>query len=282
MSEPELIDSSETRIATRHVEIPAIGFGTWQLEGSAAERAVTTALEAGYTHIDTAQIYDNEKQVGDAIAKSGLNRSSIFLTTKIWIENFSPSSFQDSLQQSLEKLQTDYVDLLLLHWPNEDADMELTFRELNQVHNEGLTKHIGVSNFTKAWLRDAIAALDAPVVNNQIECHPFLDQSVMVKECRASDVVVTAYSPLARGKVFENETINAIAKKHGKSAVQVSLRWLNQNGIVAIPKGSSEEHIKANLDIFDFRLEEEDMAAINRLGSRGGRLIDPDFAPEWD
>ena len=243
---------------------------------------MSTALEAGYTHIDTAQIYGNEKQVGDAIAKSGVKRSDIFLTTKIWIENFRPGSFSASLQQSLEKLQTNYVDLLLLHWPNEDVMMEETFKELDQAHGKGFAKHIGVSNFTKAWLRDAIDHLDTPIASNQVELHPLLEQSAIIRECEANDIIVTAYSPLARGKVIDNETITEIARRHGKSAAQISLRWLNQQNIVAIPKGSSEKHIRANIDIFDFELEQEEMAAICRLGSKEGRVIDPAFAPEWD
>lgn len=282
VSETVALERQENLITSPHLNIPAIGFGTWQLEGSDAEKAVATALEAGYTHIDTAQIYGNEKQVGTALAKSGVERSSIFLTTKIWIDNFGPSSFHESLQKSLEKLQTDYVDLLLLHWPNEDADMELTFKALNDAHRQGLAKHIGVSNFTKAWLGDALKAIEAPIANNQIELHPFLDQSTLIKDCKAKDVVITAYSPLARGKVLEDETIAGIARKHGKSAAQVSLRWLNQNGIVAIPKGSSAKHIKDNMDIFDFELDKNEMAAIDSLGKRSGRLIDPEFAPKWD
>lgn len=275
-------DSGKT-ITSDVIEMPAIGLGTWQLEGKDAEEAVGMALDAGYRHIDTAQVYDNEEHVGKALAHAGRNRGDIFVTTKIWTDNFSPSSFMDSLKKSLEKLQTDYVDLLLLHWPSEDADMQLTFAELDSALEQGLTKHIGVSNFTKAWLTDGIGDhLKNPVAVNQVEYHPFLDQATVLELCRKKGIVLTAYSPLARGEVLADETLKRIALRHGKSPAQVSLRWLNQQNVVAIPKGSGKEHIESNIDIFDFELDEGEMKTISGLGSSNGRKIDPSFAPEWD
>lgn len=275
-------DSSKT-ISSDVIEMPAIGLGTWQLEGKDAEEAVGMALDAGYRHIDTAQVYENEEHVGKALAHAGRDRGSIFVTTKISPGNFSPSKFMDSLGESLEKLQTDYVDLLLLHWPNEDADMEKAFAELDSALEQGMAKHIGVSNFTKTWLTDRIGDhLKNPVAVNQVEYHPFLDQATVLEVCRKKGIILTAYSPLARGDVLADETLKKIASKHGKSPTQVALRWLNQQKIVAIPKGSTKEHIESNIHIFDFELDEDEMKTIYGLASSNGRRIDPSFAPDWD
>lgn len=275
------VDAVEARGAT----IPALGLGTWELTGSVAERAVADALELGYRHLDTAQAYGNEREVGRAIEGSGVPREALFLTTKVWPDRYGPARFADSVRRSLERLGTDHVDLLLLHWPRfEGTTLERTIELLNRARERGWSRHIGVSNFTTALLARAARASDAPIAVNQIEYHPFLDQKAVLEEARDLGIAITAYSPLARGRVPGNETLAEIGDAHGKSAAQVALRWLvQQRGVAAIPRTSKREHAAENLAIFDFELSDEEMERIGRLAEPGGRVIDPDgLAPDWD
>jgi len=262
--------------------IPALGFGTWQLKGDECQRSVHAALETGYRHIDTAQAYENEAEIGRVLNESGIPREELFLTTKIWREQLDAVSLQTSFEQSLDRLQTDYVDLLLIHWDNDEIPMDETLQAMNDLQDEGRVKQIGVSNFTVPRLHAAIEASRSPIFTNQIEYHPFLGQADIRAYCLSKHILLTAYCPIARGEVMKNEEISKIAEEHGKSPAQVTLRWLlQQEQVVAIPKSSDPQHIRSNFDIFDFSLSAEEMNQIYRL-ERNQRIIDPDFAPDWD
>ena len=259
-------------------KVPALGLGTWLLEGRDCRRAVPEALELGYRHIDTAQIYGNESEIGAALAEAPVDRDEIFLTTKIWNDRHAPEDVVASAEESLARLRTDYVDLLLVHWPVEWDRMPATLEALDGLRERGLTRAIGVSNFTLQQFRQAAALV--PVATNQVEYHPFLDQSELVAAARAADAVVTAYSPLARGGVLEDPTLKAIGKEHGKTGAQVALRWLLEQEILVVPKATSGRHLAANLEVFDFALTDEQRAAISGL-ARGERLVNPPFGP-WE
>lgn len=270
-------------IDLKNRKIPALGYGTWQLKGKDCETGIAAALEIGYRHIDTAQIYENEADVGRALKSSGVKRDDIFLTTKVWNENLAENMFQKSVEESLNKLQTSHVDLLLIHWPMTDVPFAEQMKSLRAVHEAGMAKMIGLSNFTVPQMREVVEELGVPVVNNQVEYHPFLSQKPVLEYLRAHDMFLTAYSPLARGKVREEVALREIAEKHGKTVGQVTLRWLvQQERVAAIPKAASLEHIRENFDIFNFELDVDDMQRINLLTQRASRLINPDWAPHWD
>ena len=262
--------------------VPTIGFGTFAIRGEDCVRSTATALETGYRHIDTAQEYDNEAEVGRAIDGSGVERGEIFLTTKIWPNRIGDGDLQRASDESLERLATGYVDLLLIHWPSPTIPLGESLEALAQVKAAGKARHIGISNFPIALMREAVETHGAGVVCNQVEYHPFLDQRRLIDDARAHGLFVTAYCPLAQGEVDGNPTLGAIARKHGKSPAQVTLRWLvDQDGVAAIPKAASEAHCRANFEIFDFALSDEDRAAIDDLrGTR--RMVSPEFAPDWD
>ena len=265
-------------------EIPALGFGTFELEGETARRMVETALALGYRHIDTAQIYGNEEAVGRGIADSRVAREEIFLTTKVWIDRYRANEFDRSVKESLEKLQTSYVDLLLLHWPNPNVPLSETIDALNAVRQAGMARHIGVSNFTRELLDRATQLSEAPLAMNQVEYHPFLNQSLLLHDLRRHGMGLTAYSPLAQGKVFKEPTLKRIGAAHGKTPGQVTLRWLTQQaGVLAIPRTANEKNAAANLQIFDFDLSSDEMSAISALTSANLRLVDPPgLRPDWD
>lgn len=270
-------------LTVRGQTVPSLGFGTWQLRGDEAIEAVKYALDTGYRHIDTAQIYENEREVGTAIATSATPREDIFLTTKVWMDKFRNGDLQDSVRQSLEKLQTDHVDLLLLHWPQNDVPMAETIAALMEVKDSGQAKNIGVSNFTVALMREAYELSKGQIITNQVEYHPFISQRPVLDWVRAHDMFLTSYSPLARAEALKNKTITAIAKAHGKTPGQIVLRWhIQQDRVCAIPKSGNRERIRENFEIFDFMLSLEEMEAISALGNDEGRMIDPDWAPDWD
>lgn len=263
--------------------IPALGLGTWQLTGEDCRTGVAHALDLGYRHIDTAQAYENEREVGQGLADASVDRSDIFLTTKVWRTNLAPDAVRTSTEESLRKLGTDYVDLLLIHWPVDDVPLEDTLDAMLQLRDEGKTRQIGVSNFTPSLVQQAVdhVAGEAPIFANQVEYHPFLDQRDLLMLARQHDFTLTAYSPLARGKVLNEEVIQNIAALHGKSAAQVALRWLlQQDKVTAIPKAKSAEHRAANFDVFDFELDEAEMDKISTLAAEE-RQVDPSFAPAW-
>ncbi len=263
--------------------IPAIGLGTWQLQGDVCERAVATALGCGYRHIDTAQAYDNETAVGRGIAAAGLPREEIFVTTKVWMDQMEDGRLQGSVELSLKRLGLDYADLVLIHWPNPDVPLEETMRALCEVKRFGMARHIGISNFPVAMMRAAIAAASEPLAANQVEYHPQLDQAALLAACRAAGVALTAYSPLGRGGLLSHPTLVDIARAHGRTVAQVILRWLvQQSDVVAIPRSSAPEHIARNLEVFDFALSNAEMVRIFELVEPGGRTTDPEWAPQWD
>jgi 2,5-diketo-D-gluconate reductase B len=262
--------------------LPAVGLGTSQLGGSGCTEAVRTALALGYRHIDTAQAYGNEAEVGRAIAQSGVPRADLFLTTKVWLSSLDARGVKRSTAQSLERLRTDYVDLLLVHWPNDSVPMGETLAAFAELKAEGRTRHIGVSNYTPRHLKEAVEVHKADLFCNQLEFHVQLQQAALLELVRSYGLALVAYSPLGRGRIPADPTLAAIGKKYGKSASQVALAWLLRNdGVAVIPKASGEAHLKANLDVFDFELSPDDLAAIAKLDSRS-RVWEPSWGPRWD
>ncbi len=274
-------------IKIQNKTIPTLGFGTWKLSGDACVRATELALDVGYRHIDTAQIYENEAEVGQAIKhaikNSGIDRRDIFLTTKVWMENVGHSTLAKSVDESLKKLKTEYVDLLLLHWPVNDVPLKEQVEALAAVQKSGKAGLIGVSNSPVAFMRAVLNDHGVKIANNQVEYHPFLSQKPVIDFARAHDMWVTAYSPLARGAVRDNPVLQRIGDKYGKNEGQVALRWLTQQpDIAAIPKAASEAHIRNNINIYDFTLSDEEMNAIFALARPDGRMVNPDWGPQWD
>jgi diketogulonate reductase-like aldo/keto reductase len=269
-------------VEAKGARIPAIGLGTWELRGRACARLVEQALRLGYRHIDTAQIYENEREVGEGLRISGVPRNEIFVTTKVWTSHFAPHDLERSTKESLNRLRLSEVDLLLLHWPNPRVPLSETVDALAHVRKLGMAKHIGLSNFTVSLMEEAVEKCPAPLVCNQVEYHPYLDQSRVREACIRNEMALVAYSPIAKGKVRKDEVLSGIGKAHGKSAAQVCLRWLMQQNVSAIPRTSKLERLSENFEVFDFELSEAEMAAITALGSRDGRLTDFGFSPKWD
>ncbi|MDR6288897.1 diketogulonate reductase-like aldo/keto reductase [Inquilinus ginsengisoli] len=270
-------------VTANGAEIPALGFGTFRMNGADTARMVRHVLSHGYRHVDTAQIYGNEAEVGEGLAASGVARNDVFLTTKVWVANYRHEAFLRSVDESLKKLRTDHVDLLLLHWPNAQVPLAEQIGALNQVKAAGKVRHIGVSNFSTALMAEAVVLSQAPLVTNQVEYHPYLDQAPVLAAARKAGMSVTAYYGMADGKVIDDPAIQAIGARHGKTAAQVVLRWLVQQGVVALSKTVSEDRAAANLAISDFALSDDEMAAIHALARPDGRLVSPDgLAPVWD
>jgi 2,5-diketo-D-gluconate reductase B len=263
-------------------KIPAIGLGTWELRGRTCARLVEQALKLGYRHIDTAQVYENEREVGEGLRASKVKRDDVFVTTKIWTNHFAPNDLERSTKESLTKLRLSEVDLLLLHWPNPHVPLVETLGALAHVKQIGLARHIGVSNFTVALIDEAVATCSEPLVCDQVEYHPYLDQTKVREACARHGMAVVAYSPVARGRIKGDATLAQIGRPYGKTAAQVCLRWLVQQNVSAIPRTSRLERLSENIDIFDFALSDEEMAAISQMGSAKGRLTDFGFAPKWD
>lgn len=270
-------------ITIENSRIPVLGFGTWKLFGPECIKATELALLAGYRHIDTAQIYENEAEIGMVLRHSGIARDEIFLTTKIWMDNVGPDKFRRSMDESLKRLQTHYVDLLLLHWPVDDVPFRQQLEGLQAIQQAGQARLIGVSNYPVALMHAACEDYGIKLANNQVEYHPFLSQRPVLDYAHAHGMFVTAYSPLARGKVTGHPVLQQIARRYGKNEGQIALRWLiQQENVAAIPKAAHTDHIRNNIDIFDFALTAEEMNAIVGLARPDGRLINPDWAPEWD
>ena len=263
-------------------KIPAIGLGTWELRGRPCTRLVEQAVRLGYRHIDTAQVYENEREVGDGLRASGVRRDELFVTTKVWTTHFAPNDLERSTRESLTRLHLSEVDLLLLHWPNPRVPLPETLGALANVKKLGLCRHIGVSNFTVALIEEAIAACPEPLVCDQVEYHPYLDQTKVLAACARNGLAVVAHSPVARGRIKNDPTLARIGEVHGKTAAQVCLRWLVQQNASAIPRTSRIERLSENIDIFDFALSEAEMRQISLMGSAKGRLTDFGFAPKWD
>ena len=266
------------------VKIPLLGLGTWDVRGRNCVSQVAQALKIGYRHIDTAQAYENEAEVGEGIRKSGVKRDAIFLTTKVWHTNFRADELERSVEESLAKLKLPSVDLLLLHWPNPSVQLKETIGALCKMKTRGLARHVGVSNFTVKLLDEAVRLSSEPIVNNQIELHPYLDASKVIAACKRHGISVTAYCPIARGRVHGDIVLEKIgkARKHAKSAVQVALRYLVQQGIVVVPRTNNPERLKENAAIFDFELSKAEMDEIRALASPKGRVVSVSWAPDWD
>lgn len=269
-------------IEAKGAKIPAIGLGTMTLKGDACVDAVSAALGMGYRHIDTAAFYGNEAEVGEGIRKSGVSRDDIFLTTKVRHTDLAAGAFEASVTSSLEKLGLPYVDLLLIHWPSQELQPSDYIPRLCEAKRNGRAKHVGVANFTRALLDQAEAVSSEPLVNNQIEMHPFLDARTIVADCKRRGISITAYCPLGRGRIPGNEVLERIAKTHGKTEAQVALRWLVQQEIIPIPRTATPEKLKQNLDVFDFLLADSEMVDIGKLAEAGVRIVNPPQAPEWD
>ena len=269
-------------IEANGARIPALGLGTWELRGRTCARIVEQALTLGYRNIDTAQVYENEQEVGEGLRASRVRRSELFLTTKVWTTHFAPNDLERSTKESLVRLRVSDVDLLLLHWPNSHVPLAETLGALAHAKTLGLTRHIGVSNFTVALLDEAVALSPEPLVCNQVEYHPYLEQTKIREACARHGIAMVAYSPIAKGKIRNDPTLTRIGHAHGKSPAQICLRWLVQQNVVAIPRTSKIERLSENLDVFDFELSEQDMTDIFAMGSAGGRMTDFAFAPKWD
>src|SRR5438067_10211156 len=263
-------------------EIPAIGLGTWELRGPTCARLVEQALKLGYRHIDTAQVYENEREVGQGLRSSRVRRDEVFVTTKVWTTHFAPNDLERSTKESLTKLRLSEIDLLLLHWPNPQVPLTETLGALAHAKKLGIVRHIGVSNFTVALIEEAVAACPEPLVCDQVEYHPYLDQTKVGEACARHGMAVVAYSPVARGRIKSDRALQRIGDRYRKTAAQICLRWLVQQGVAAIPRTSKLERLSENIEIFDFELSEADMQQISAMGSAGGRLTDFGFAPKWD
>ena len=252
--------------------IPAIGFGTSQL-GASTAAAVEAALRAGYRHIDAARKYYNEEAVGEGIRASGVPRDLIFITTKVSEDDLRAADFARSTKESLHALRLDHVDLLLIHWPNPAVPLAETVGALTEMKRRGLTRHIGVANFPIRLMDEAIRLSPEPIVTNQVEVHPYLDQTKLLAACRTRGVIVTAYCPLGRGRLFGDSVLGEIARVHRRTLAQVALRYLIQQGnIVPIPRSSKPERIAENLQVFDFALSDDEMTRIAALKQPGGRI----------
>lgn len=260
------------------MEVPAIGLGTWRMEGDECANAVQRALDMGYRHVDTAEMYDNEAAVGRGIAESAVARDDVFLTTKVWRTHLTREGVLDAVEASLDRLGTGYVDLLLVHWPSTEVPIEETLGAMEEVVDEGLVRHIGVSNFTPDLLDEARAVSDA-VACDQVETHVYNQQDELQQYCADNDMILTAYSPLARGDVAKDPVLREIADDHNVTAAQVALRFLIQrDNVVAIPKAVPEDYQRQNLEAMEFELTADEMGRIRGL-DEGRRKVDPDFAP---
>jgi 2,5-diketo-D-gluconate reductase B len=260
-------------------KIPIVGLGTWAVRNPA--RVVEQAIRIGYRHIDTAQMYGNEAEVGEGVRNSG-KRAEVVVTTKVQPTLLAPHDLERSVKESLARLRLDVIDLLLIHWPNPRVPLAETLGAMSKMKRGGYTRAIGVSNFTVALLEEANAVSPEPVVCNQIECHPFLNQDKVIVACKAHGMAAVAYSPIARGGATGNRMLEHIGTAHAKSAAQVSLRYLVQQGIVVIPRTSKLERLEENIALFDFELSEKEMRDIYNLAHSHGRIVDWTWSPKWD
>ncbi|SOE94580.1 Aldo/keto reductase [Burkholderia sp. D7] len=267
-----------------NVEIPAVGFGTYGMNAADIYRMIPAALSAGFRHIDTAQIYGNEGEIGDCVSASGIPRSEIFLTTKVWVSNYPERRFEASVNESLRKLKTDYIDLLLLHWPGSDVPLPEQIAGLNAVVRAGTVRHIGVSNFNRALMTESVRLSAVPLVTNQFEYHPYLNQSLLIGSTLDAGLAVTGYCGMAIGRVFSDPTLKEIAARHDKTIAQIVLRWLvQQRRVIALSRTTRVDRLAQNLAVFDFELDGADMAAIHALATADSRIVNPHgLAPRWD
>ncbi len=260
--------------------VPALGFGTYRTHGADAVKSLADALALGYRHLDTAQSYDNEEQVGAGMAAAGVPRNEIFLVSKVRPSNYPRGRAAESVRQSLKRLDTDYLDLMLLHWPSDEVPLEEPLSELAELQRQGAVRHVGVSNFPPSWVERANAITQ--IFCNQVEYHPYLSQEVLLGQAEEMDLLITAYRPFANGMVLTDELLLDIGERHRKSAAQVALRWLvQQPRVAAIPKSASHERRAENFDIFGFELSGDEMDAIHAL-AREHRIIGGDKEMDWE
>ncbi|CAN5665468.1 aldo/keto reductase [soil metagenome] len=250
-------------LTIRKERVPALGFGTWELTGRECVQGVEDALAVGYRHLDTAEMYRNEAEVGEGIRNSGVPREEIFLVTKVLPEHFARDRTIRAARESLRKLGTDYVDLLLMHSTPSGVPLEETLGAMRELQDEGSVRHIGVSNFPPPMVEQATR--HAHIFCNQVEFHPFNPQDALITQAREMDYLFTAYSPLAQGDVLDDAALKQMGEAHGKTPAQVALRWILQQGLAAIPRSSSDEHRRANFDVFDFELSDAEMRAVSAL-----------------
>jgi diketogulonate reductase-like aldo/keto reductase len=269
-------------VTSGDAHIPAVGLGTWDLRRGTCVRMVEQALRLGYRHIDTAEMYGNEREVGEGLRASGISRDDVFITTKIWPDNLAPADLERSTKESLARLRLQHVDLLLIHWPSPRIPLADTIGALCRMKQAGFARYIGISNFTVPLIEEAVRLATEPLVTNQIEWHPYIDQSKVAAACRRHGLSVTAYSPIARGRAGDDAQLRLIGMHHGKTAGQVSLRFLIQEGAVVIPRTSKPERLKENMTIFDFELDPAEMDAIRGLAGERTRVVDWSGAPNWD
>lgn len=242
--------------------LPLIGLGTWRLQGDECVKIVKNAIDLGYRHIDTADLYNNHRDIAKAI--QGISRSELFIVSKIYLNDLAPEKIKSAIPRFLDELQTDYLDFLLIHWPHPTLASEISLEAMNQFKQAGLIRGLGVSNFVRQHLR-SLKPYHFPILINQIEMHPYLQRRELVEFCRNENIAITAYRPLAKGAFENNETLMTIGKKYHKSPSQIALRWLVQQDISAIPKASSVEHLKKNISVFDFSLKENEMEIIRKM-----------------
>ena len=259
--------------------MPTFGLGTWQNDDpDACAESVRTALETGYRHVDTAQIYRNEAAVGRGIEAANVDRDDVFLATKVWTDKLAGEDVIESTEASLDRLGTEYLDLLYVHWPAGEYDPGETLSAFERLHEDGVVKRIGVSNFEPEHIETAQAAIDAPIFANQVEIHPLLQQRELRSFCADAGIELVAYSPLARGDVFEVDVLSEIAESHGVSEAQVSLAWLREKGITAIPKATGADHIRDNWASLGLELTAPEIERIDAIDDER-RMVDPEFGP---
>lgn len=279
-----LMHISSATLTVKDAKIPVLGFGTYGMSGPALEKTLVLALQTGFRHIDTAQMYQNESNVGEAVRQAGVPRKDVFITTKVWAGNYRRGRFAASVDQSLQNLQSDYIDLLLVHWPRGGAGVEEQIEGLNAAVKAGKTRYIGVSNYNVEMLRAAVSLSKYPLITNQVEYHPFLDQSILLNEVNAIGASLTAYCGMAIGRVFESPVLKKIAAETGRSIAQVVLRWLiQQPNVVALSRTENISRVEENTRVFDFGLTPQQMEMIHNLHTVGSRIVDPPhLAPDWD
>lgn len=270
-------------VTAHGARIPALGFGVFRMSDAEVEAVVPAALEAGFRHFDTAQIYQNEAALGRALKAAGAKRDDLFLTTKVWVDKYSKGAFAASVDESLDKLGVDRVDLLLLHWPGNSVPVAEQVALINEVQAAGKTRFIGVSNQNVPQLRESAQVSPAPIVTNQVELHPYIDQSALIAAARELGISITAYYGMADGAVPKDALLQQIGAKYGKSAAQVALRWLVQQGFIALSKTAKPSRVAENFAIFDFTLSPADMQAVSGLARPDGRIVSPaGLAPDWN
>jgi 2,5-diketo-D-gluconate reductase B len=261
--------------------MPKLGLGTWPMRGAECRRAVEAALALGYRHIDTAEMYGNEADIGAAVAASALAREALFVTTKVWHDHLTPSGIRAACEASLARLRLDYADLYLVHWPNPAMDLDAVLSAMARLKEDGLARAVGVSNFPPGLLRRALGT-GAPIACVQVEYHAYLSQERLLALTRPAGVPLTAYSPTAKGAGEKDPVLQGVARKHGRTPTQVALAWLlEQDGVAAIPKAAGEANQRANLEAASLRLDAEDRAAIAAL-PKNRRLVDPGIVSDWD